>query len=80
MAGNRNEWLNPRFSVSYSRSIRNLLAQGLVEYMPATNNRWAIFITDKGLAKIQNRKVKVNAKFWDVFQASLKDKQTGADS
>lgn len=74
------EWIAPKFSVSYSRSIRALLNQGLVTYISTTSRGvWALFITDKGLAKIQNRKVKVNAKFWDAFQASLKDKQTGAN-
>ena len=65
------ETIEPKFSVSYCRSIRSLLEQGLVSYMPAyaygQKDSWALFITEKGLVKIQNRKVKVNAKFWDEF-------------
>jgi len=61
-------WLSPKFSVSYSRSIRSLLKQGLIRYSPASMpptgiETWAIFITDRGIARIQNREVKVNAKF-----------------
>lgn len=72
-------WLNPKFSVSYSRSIRNLLGQRLVAYLPATRTDgkegWAVFITEKGLAITTKKKVKINAKFWDAFQASLKKEE-----
>jgi len=62
--------LNPKFSVSYSRSFKSLRQQGLIR-LELSKNGVGVFITQEGLAKIQNRKVKVNAKFWDAFQASL---------
>lgn len=63
--------LNPKFSVSYSRSFNSLRQQGLIRLELSTIGV-GVFITQEGLAKIQDRKVKVNAKFWDAFQASLK--------
>ena len=74
-------WLNPKFSVSYSRSIRSLLNKGFVAYLSATRSDgkqgWAIFITEKGLALATKKKVKINAKFWDDFQASLNKGERG---
>jgi len=68
--------LNPKFSVSYSRSFKSLRQQGLIRLELSTIGV-GVFITQEGLAKIQNRKVKVNAKFWDAFQASLKKEALG---
>lgn len=79
LPGRRDAWLTPKFSVSYFRSIRNLLGQGLVAYLPATRTDgkegWAVFITEKGLAMAAKKKVKMNAKFWDVFNQSLRKKE-----
>lgn len=62
---NQPQVLAPEFSVSFSRSIKSLSHQGLI-------TRWGdVFITDKGLARIQDRKVKVHAKNWDAFLAYL---------
>jgi hypothetical protein len=60
----------PKFSVSFSRSIKGLLHQDLVKY-EWTARGYGVFITSKGLSRIQNKKVRVNAKFWDAFLASL---------
>lgn len=79
LLGRRDAWLNPKFSVSYSRSIRSLLSKGFVAYLPATRrdgkDGWAIFITEKGLAMAAKRKVKINAKFWEAFNKSLREKE-----
>lgn len=65
----------PKFSVSFSRSIKGLLQQDLVRH-EWTARGYAVFITDKGLSRIQNKKVKVNAKFWNEFLAAInKDKE-----
>jgi hypothetical protein len=61
--------LAPKFSVSFSRSIKGLLQQDLVKH-EWTPRGYGVFITGKGLSRIQNKKVRVNAKFWDAFLAS----------
>ena len=63
-------WLTPKFSVSYSRTIKSLLNQGLI-----ADSGGGIFITEKGLAKIEGKKVKVT-KAWDDFQAALREGKT----
>lgn len=70
--GGRADWTNPKFSVSYFRSIRALLAQGLVTYQPMAHKEWGLFITERGLGKIEGRKVKVKADLWDDFILAVK--------
>jgi len=71
--GGRDDWTSPKFSVSYSRSILSLLKQGLVHYSymidPAypTERKRGVFISEKGLAKIKDRKVKVKTTEWSLF-------------
>ena len=64
----RDGYLAPKFSVSYSRSIRNLLEQGLI----GCNYRGILFATEKGCELAASKKVKVDARFWDAFQAFLR--------
>ena len=65
----RDGYLAPKFSVSYSRSIRNLLEQGLI----ACSYEGVVFATDKGRELAASKKVKIEARFWDAFQAFLRE-------
>lgn len=76
-AGARREltWINPKFSVSFSRSIKSLLGQGLVQWRPLTEGGYGIFITEKGVDLCTKRKAKVKADFWDQLISLRKNKE-----
>jgi len=64
-------WISPKFSVSFSRALRAVCHKGLVQtYIDEP----ILTITEKGKVEIKDRKVKVNAEYWEVFINATKQR------